>query len=324
VTTVSTDWRYKGFQAGILENEHIRLVVLPEVGGKILQLTHKASDRELLYRNPRVPVRPGVYGANFDNWWSGGIDEAFPNGVPIERDGEELPYLGEAWSLPWTMREDAPERLVMSVRGVIYPFQMVRRLELRQGEPFVRLSYDITNEGAEPFQFIWGIHAGLEVGPAARILIPATQGVIEESAPDDRLGASGSTYPWPESQITRLAAEPAGTVDFHYATGLTEGWLAAWDAQLGSGFGMSFPTDVFNTAWVWVVDGGWRGLRALAIEPWTGWPADLNDAAAAGRARTLVPGEPLTVDVRLHVFSADAPIAGFDSAGEPILEAAAR
>jgi Domain of unknown function (DUF5107) len=317
VTSVSTEWTYRGLDAGLLENEHVRLVVLPGAGGKIFEFTHKASGRDLLYHNPRVPVRAPVYSANFDDWWSGGIDEAFPNGVPVERDGEQLPYIGEAWSLPWEMRQDTDSSLVLTVRGVIFPFELERRIELRDGESFARLTYTVTNVGVAPFDFIWGIHAALAVGPATRLLVPATTGVIEESAPDDRLGTNGTTYPWSKSKITKLAAEPAGTVDFHYATDLTDGWVAVWDEKLESGFGISFPTEVFNTAWVWVVDGGWRGLRAVALEPWTGWPADLNEAADAGRSRRLAAGEPLTVDVRLHAFTARGPIAGFADDGTP-------
>jgi galactose mutarotase-like enzyme len=314
---VSTEWTYRGFAAGILENEHVRLVVLPGAGGKIFEFTHKASGRDLLYHNPRVPVRAPVFGSNFDDWWSGGIDEAFPNGVPVERNGEQLPYIGEAWSLPWDMRQDTSSSLTLTVSGVILPFQLQRRIELRDDEPFARLTYTVSNTGLEPFDFIWGIHAALDVGPATRLLVPATTGVIEESAPDDRLGPSGTSYPWAESKITALGLEPAGTVDFHYATDLQEGWAAVWDEQLQSGFGITFPRDVFNTAWVWVVDGGWRGLRAVALEPWTSWPADLNAAAEAGRSRRLAPGVPLSVDVRLHAFAAEQPIAGFADDGTP-------
>ena len=36
---VSSEWSYRGLQALVLENERVRVVVLPELGGKIWQLT---------------------------------------------------------------------------------------------------------------------------------------------------------------------------------------------------------------------------------------------------------------------------------------------
>jgi galactose mutarotase-like enzyme len=41
------------------------------------------------------------------------------------------------------------------------------------------------------------------------------------------------------------------------------------------------------------VYGGWRGHHLLALEPWTSRPQDIEGAVAAGRARTLAPGERL-------------------------------
>lgn len=61
-----------------LENEWLSLSILPEVGAKILTLLDKKSNRNLLCRNPRI--RPQAYpiDANFDNYWCGGWDDAYP------------------------------------------------------------------------------------------------------------------------------------------------------------------------------------------------------------------------------------------------------
>jgi hypothetical protein len=74
-TDISFDWSYRGFQACTLENEILRVTVLPQVGAKIHQMIFKPADRDLLYHHPRVEVRQPVFGGNVDNWWTGGIDE---------------------------------------------------------------------------------------------------------------------------------------------------------------------------------------------------------------------------------------------------------
>lgn len=321
---ISFDWSYRGFRTCILENELLRVTVVPEVGAKVHQLIYKPADRDLLFHHPRVELRRPVFGVNVDDWWSGGIDDAIPTGHPCVVDGEELPFLGEAWPLEWSVERDGPEAVRFAREGVITPFRIERRMELCDGEPFVRVRHEITNVGTGAFDFIWGIHPGLPLGPATRIQIPARRGVLQDSWPDDRLGASGSEYEWPLRELVEPGAEPGQTWDFHFATDLEDGWLAVWDAEWGCGFGMTFPHDVFRCVWVWLVDGGWRGIRCVAVEPWLGYPARLDEARSAGRARRLEPGEALVTETRLIGFETREPVSGFDDAGLPLLGAWAR
>ena len=80
------------------------MTVLPTHGAKVVELISKAADRDLLYHHPRFDVRPPVFGANVDDWWTGGIDEVAPTGHPAVVGGEQLPFLGEFWSQAWTGR----------------------------------------------------------------------------------------------------------------------------------------------------------------------------------------------------------------------------
>jgi hypothetical protein len=100
---------------------------------------------------------------------------------------------------------------------------------------------------------------------------------------------------------------------------LEAGWLAVWDAEWKTGFGMTFPTEVFKSVWVWVVDGGWRGIRCVAVEPWTGFPNRLDAAIQAGRATELGPGEVMEVSSRLIGFECQGAIEGFDGDGQVVL-----
>src|SRR5512136_864209 len=58
-----------------LENEFLRLVVLPELGGRVYSLFDKLAGREVFYRNPVVRFSPlAIRGAFF----SGGLEFSFP------------------------------------------------------------------------------------------------------------------------------------------------------------------------------------------------------------------------------------------------------
>jgi len=61
----------RAFRAIVLENEWLRAVFLPDVGGKLASLVHKPTNRELLDRNP--VFQPSNLALR-DAWTSGGIE----------------------------------------------------------------------------------------------------------------------------------------------------------------------------------------------------------------------------------------------------------
>ncbi|MFC5406974.1 DUF5107 domain-containing protein [Cohnella soli] len=83
----------KSFQMIAMENEAIRVVVCPDLGGKVYSITHKASGKEALYTAPIVrPVR--ILPRQF--YIGGGIEVSFPishspvQAVPVSFKTKEL------------------------------------------------------------------------------------------------------------------------------------------------------------------------------------------------------------------------------------------
>lgn len=321
---VSLDWSCAGFDACILENQHLRVTVLPGLGAKIHEFVYKPMDRDLLFHHPRVELRQPVFGANVDNWWTGGIDECIPTGLPCTVDGEDLPYLGEVWSMPWTLEQEDAGRVRLERSGVITPFHLQRWLELREDEPFLRSRHRITNTGSSPIRFLWGLHAGLPLAVGTTIEIPACDFILEEGSPKGYFGDPGMQQAWPPIGIGPIEEQASGTWSLHYAARLTSGWFAVRAGDWPGGFGMTFPHDTLSSVWLWLVDGGWRGLRCLAIEPWTGYPGALDEAIRRDHARRLDPGKSITTDIRLIAFRTRRPVGGFDEDGRAVGKEMAR
>lgn len=324
--TVSAAWSYRGFQAVVLENEHLRVTVLPGHGARITELVSKAAGRDLLYHHPRFDVRPPVFGANPDDWWTGGIDEIAPTGHPCVVNGEQLPFLGELWSQAWewTIEEEGPDRVIVRLEcgGIITPLRAVRRLELRAGESFVRSQHRLVNVGHEPVPFMWGMHPGLAIRPGARIQAPAAEAVFAEGHAE--LGLEpGARFAWPhlplpdgrtlDLSVARAPDPPSW--ELAYLTALSGGWLAVTDVESRTGFALTFDPAVLPVVWLWGVYGGWRGVYAVALEAWTSYPARLDQAIAAGRHRTLEPGAEFETEVRLIAFTGIASVGGVDLDG---------
>ncbi len=93
--------------------------------------------------------------------------------------------------------------------------------------------------------------------------------------------------------LSRLAPG-AGYGDKLYTTTLLEeGWCALFDEETGAYVGFAFdPRDVPHLG-VWINQDGWPAggptCFNVALEPCTGWPDNLGEAARRGTMRVLPP-----------------------------------
>ncbi len=110
----------KSYDMLFLENEYIKIGVMPEIGGRILQATDKTDNYEFFYRQHVVkPALIGMIGA----WMSGGVEWNIPHHhrpssfMPIDwttsvnSDGSKTIWVGETelrhrmkWSVGLTVR----------------------------------------------------------------------------------------------------------------------------------------------------------------------------------------------------------------------------
>ncbi|HKV58661.1 MAG TPA: hypothetical protein VJO32_10275 [Ktedonobacteraceae bacterium] len=301
---IETQWRYHDLRVVRLENELLRLDILPELGAKIYNLIHKPADRNLLWHNPRIMPHRTPFGANFDNHWAGGWDEPFPNGAECVYAGETLPYLGELWAQQWEWEvlDGGPQRAQIHLwcDGPITPARVEKTITLAKGSGVVRFDHRITNTGTLPFDFNWGIHPAFAVTPDSRIDLPACQGVVEEAA-GEVLGEVHTPFTWPSVLTSRgerrdlrfPLSRQSGAMSFSYLEGFEQGWLAITDRPTTSGLGLAFPREVFRCLWLYLCFGGYRDLNVAIVEPWIGYPSKLSEAVQAGRFRTLAAGESL-------------------------------
>jgi galactose mutarotase-like enzyme len=288
-----------------IENAALAVDVVPAMGGKLLHLVDKAADRGVLWRNPRVRLRPGPLHADVDDYFAGGWDDAFPTGdACLNEHGERLPYMGELWNLALDAHVERPGPdeavLVLDGRTPITPARWTRTLTVRAGEPLLHLRTRIENVGHRPFAFSWGSHPALAVHAGMRLDVPAAAGEVTDAG-GGPLGRLGERYAYPTLRAGTGAAldvreVPAPTLAdhaLHALTGLDAGWIAATDPARRRGFGVAFDVRLHRCVWQWMAYGGFRGWYHAIVEPWTAPQPALDDALAAGRALHLAPGETL-------------------------------
>lgn len=147
------------FKAIVLENEYLKATFLPEYGGRLYSLYHKALGRELLFKNPVIqPANLAI----LDAWVSGGIEwnvgqygHAFTTSSPVHcaavtgEGGEEFLRIYEY------------ER----VHGIYWQIDF----HLPAGCPFLKAYFRIINDGSEETSLYYWTNIAAQEGPKTRI-----------------------------------------------------------------------------------------------------------------------------------------------------------
>lgn len=318
-----TDWRLNNCQVVRLESDRLVVDVLPELGGKIYRLIHKGEDRDYLWQHPRIKPRPLPAASNYDDNFAGGWDELFPSPAPGEHAGELFPDHGEYWTQPcaWQIESSDPSdqsdthvTLYLRAEGTVTPTRMERWVTIAPGSTVVRFRHRLTHLGDHPIDFLWSLHPALNVGPTHELIIPAGAGEI--AVPNSgRLGEQPHRFDWPhapgrDGRPVDLSQVPARTdesgFEMAYLSELTAGWYAVRDRATGNGFALAFDKQLFNHLWLFQSFGGWRGLNVVIIEPCTGKPFDLAEAAKAGTGGRLEPGQVIETQTTAVIFTGRA------------------
>jgi uncharacterized repeat protein (TIGR01451 family) len=308
-----------------LENEWLRVSLLPELGGRVYELIFKPTGNNELYRN--TVIKPTNWGPPEQGWWlaAGGIEW----GLPVEEHGYEsaIPWMYDvitgADGITVTLRDSTqPDRL----RAAISIFLPNNRAVL-----IVRPR--IENDRNVDLNFKWWINAMLAPGPGNSIgkqgsnpsgadfkfIFPETQ-VTVHSTGDSSLPQEGQAMSWPiynNREMSRVQnwnqwlgffARPAASHD----------WVGVIDQAQQEGVVRVFPRSIapgskgFAMGWqnpigssTWTDDGSYYAelhgglaptfwdsafLGAQQAIEWeeTWYPfAGLNDLASANAAAAL-------------------------------------
>lgn len=319
---VDDGWSYRGLDTVVVENEHLRAMVLAGKGADVASLVHKPSDTELLWRSPWWVRDPTTHTSTTgDGTWldhyEGGWQTILPNfGGPGTTGGAPQGQHGEANLMPWDVAvlEDGPDRVVavLDVALVRSPLRVRKELRLVAGDPALRVTDSITNLGADDLDMSFGQHLvfgapllddGTTIHLAGgRVLVAADQ------QPRARL-AAGTEGTWPyapgvggqDVDLRRVPPATADTEDIACVTDLVEGAYRVENQTRGVTVEVAFDREKYPFLWLWQVHGGGRGYpwwgrtQCLGLEPVSSWPhLGIDEARRNGTAATITAGATIT------------------------------
>jgi Domain of unknown function (DUF4432) len=319
-----------GHPALYLENDLLKITVLPQKGADIYTFIHKPSGIDFLWKNPiglwppGSPPHDGSGGMEFLQNYEGCWQELFPScNDPTTYNGQTIPFHGEVAHLPWQYDIVTDTSVALAVHFQVETrlttFRLERTMRLERGSVRLTLDEKVTNVGASEQHFVWGHHcvvggpwleAGCKLDMPARS-IHTIEHIYEEKTA--RL-APGQHEPWPQARTRSgdtvdLSIIPGPETHSHddvYLTDLTDGWIAVTNPRLKMGFELRWDPAVFKWIINWQPYGGAEALPfkslpyAVGIEPWIS-NRPLGAAVEAGEARLLQPGESLATTLYAEV-----------------------
>jgi tetratricopeptide (TPR) repeat protein len=320
-TRVNTTWR-----ALWLENEYLKCLVLPDLGGHLYSCTDKRNGQQLFYANPSIKFAAIAYrGA----WAALGIEFNFPvshNWMTVSPVDFATTTGADGSAAVWIGNIDRP-----------YGMQWRVELVLRPGRAVLEQHTTLYNRADVRHRFYWWTNAGVQVWDDTKILYPmeltASHGfTFVDTWPIDAAGHDLSTVGnhkyGPVSRFAHNSREPymgvfhpktkSGIVHFSPPTDLPAKKLWSWSSDAdGLDWRRALSDD--NSAYVEIQAGLFRNQETYGfLEPqqsvqFSEYWMPMLDLGGLSRANTdallnlsRAPERPglVTLDVALDVLRA--------------------
>ena len=194
----------QGWKAEVLENDYMKVAVIPELGAKIAQIKDKHANYEWLWEDPTRPLRARQVIDKYEEHDVSGFDECFPNIGISSYPGDHnltLPDHGELWSQSWSCAV-TNDSIISTARVKVLPYKFERKITLKDRS--LVFSYAIENTGQESFKGFWSAHPLFNAVEEMQILLSGNPPMTKEFGFSGRMGSDGAdgylghldTYTW--------------------------------------------------------------------------------------------------------------------------------
>jgi len=330
-----------------LESPSLAAEVLVDQGGDILNLIHKPTGIDLLWKVP-YPVRePGVgpnpAGDSYQQWihyYRGGWQTIFPNyGPAVSWRGALLDFHGEAARRPWILTSESGDdraEVELSTNLASLPFCLRRRIALSAERPILRVTETVTNLSVSALDCMWAHHPvfGAPLVSSESHIYTAARQILPDplyDAPGNDLTLGGK-FSWPLAgskagpsvDLSRVPPPGSGHSRVVFLTDFERPWCALVNPSIPLGVALRWNADLIQHLCLWQETGGERNFPhfgrsyTTALEPSvTLFGHGLVEAVENTRTQlTLAGGESRTLQIHLTVFEDRRRVAGVGEDGE--------
>src|SRR5262245_4458018 len=161
------------YESLTLENEYLRVTLLPDLGGRIWSARDRVADREIFYTTS--VIKPTTYNQR-GGWPVGNLEVYGPY------DAHMLTWPGEAW--PWAFRRDRDGggTVILSHIDHFFRNKISMEVTLRPGRSFIELKLRLRNNNALPNRYLLWTNAGVRATEGTRFVYPMTRTIAHVSS----------------------------------------------------------------------------------------------------------------------------------------------
>jgi galactose mutarotase-like enzyme len=300
-----------GWEVLTLAAGGLAVEVVPAKGCDITRVQVAPRGLDLLWRPRDLPPRTTVDPASdtteaFLDQYCGGWQTLFPNaGVPAEFGGAVHPYHGEALRREWSWRLVSAHAERVEVEAWVtlthLPFTLRRRIVV-EGSTLTVVE-TAANQGPSPKRVMWVHHPAFGpplLGPETTLEHHAGRVVADPGVVDATDVADGA-------DLTRVPPPGAGLSRMAYLLDFAVGRAVLTNPVVGLRAALQWDAAVLPHAWYWLESRpeplpalAWDpSPYVLAIEPASGYPGGIANAAPMGGTIEFRPGEAKTLTVSL-------------------------
>jgi tetratricopeptide (TPR) repeat protein len=222
-----------------LENEYLKCVILPDLGGHLYRCVDKRNGEDMFYANPSLKFARIAYRGV---WAAYGIEFNFPvshNWMTASPVDFSTSTAADGSASVWVRNIDR-----------VYGMEWCVELTLHPGEALLEQKTTLYNPGAERHRFYWWTNAGVQVWDDSRLYYPqkysVTHGFVDlDTWPVDRTGTDlsvvGNHKFGPVSRFSYASNEPymavyhpktdAGVVHYSARTDLPSKKVFSWGSD---------------------------------------------------------------------------------------------
>ncbi|MBD5459368.1 MAG: DUF4432 family protein [Lachnospiraceae bacterium] len=295
-----------------LENEKLRVIILPHMGGRIISLFHKEKSFEAAAQpgESAGSTEAGTLGEkrNFAPY-AYGMDEAFPN---IDEEDftwrghtRHYPDHGEIWQGLCRIREQGKNCVELVWSSPAFDYCYEKKLCLKADS--LHIHYRITNRGKEELPAVWTWHGLMRYEEDMEIVLPQGAQRFRNVLDSSVLGKEGDVYPLNNGNydFTKVPrAESRCAVKYYVESRIAEGRCGFYYPSAGMSCMLEYDADKLPYLGVWITAGGFQGDYNCALEPANGFYDSVSRAAGNGKLPILGAGE--SMEFELVITLADA------------------
>lgn len=161
------------YEALTLENEYLRVVILPELGGRIWSARDKTANREIFHYTS--VIKPTLYNQR-GGWPAGNLEVYGPY------DAHMLTWPGESWAWALKRNNDGSATIILSHIDHFFRNKLSFSITLHPGRSFIELNVNLRNNNLLPNRYLLWTNAGISATKGTRFVYPMTRTIGHDSS----------------------------------------------------------------------------------------------------------------------------------------------